>query len=181
MNNFKNKKINKINVKDVALIGLMVAMIETCKVALTALPNIELTSFLLILFTLFFGWRIMLVVPVFILIEGSIYGFGNWWIMYLYAWPLLVFVTWIFRRQESVWFWSILSGAFGLLFGFFCSFPYVVTGAIGASIQSGLYAGFTWWVAGIPYDIIHCISNFLIMLVLYKPMCRVMKEARKIF
>lgn len=185
MNNLENQKTqnnkkNKITVKDIALIGLMVALIEGCKVALAYLPNIELTSFLLILFTLFFGWKIVLVVPVFILIEGCIYGFGTWWIMYLYAWPLLVLLAWIFRRQESVWFWSILSGAFGLSFGFLCSFPYVVTGTIGAGIQSGLYAGFTWWVAGIPYDIVHCISNFVIMLVLYKPMCGVMKEVRKI-
>ena len=180
MNQLAKQKKHKISIKDIALIGLAVAMIEVCKIALAFLPNVELTSFLLILFTLFFGRRIVLVVPVFILIEGSIYGFGSWWIMYLYAWPLLVLLTWICRRQESVWFWSILSGAFGLSFGFLCSFPYVVMGTIGASIQNGLYAGFTWWVAGIPYDIIHCVSNFVIMLVLYKPMCRVMREVRKL-
>ena len=137
-------------------------------------------TFWLILFTLFFGRKIVLVVPVFILIEGSIYGFNTWWIMYLYTWPLLVLITWIFRKQKSVWFWSILSGMFGLFFGLLCSIPYVVIGAVDGGIRSGLYAGFTWWVAGIPWDIVHCIGNFVLMLVLYHPVRTLMERIKKL-
>lgn len=165
----------KITVKDIALVGMMVAVIEVCKMALSFLPNVELTTFWLILFTLYFGWKIVLVVPVFILIEGSIYGFGLWWVMYLYIWPLLVLVTWLFRRQKSVWFWCVVSGTFGLLFGLFCTVPYVVIGAADG-IRHGLYAGFTWWVAGIPWDIVHCAGNFMLMMVLYQPVCTVMNK-----
>lgn len=159
---------------------MMVAVIEVCKAALSFLPNIELTTFWLILFTLFFGRKIVLVVPVFILIEGSIYGFNTWWIMYLYTWPLLVLLTWVFRKQKSVWFWSILSGMFGLFFGLLCSIPYVVIGAVDGGIRSGLYAGFTWWVAGIPWDIVHCIGNFVLMLVLYHPVRTLMERIKKL-
>lgn len=176
MKDKEEQRTSKLTIKDIALIGVMVAVIEVSKFALSYLPNIELTSFWLILFTLFFGWKIALVVPVFIFIEGSIYGFGLWWVMYLYAWPLLVLLVWIFRRRESVWFWSILSGAFGLCFGLLCSIPYVVIGATDGGIRSGLYAGFTWWVAGIPWDIVHCAGNFIIMLVLYKPIRAVMRK-----
>lgn len=173
MNNTKNLKIS---IKDICLIGIMVAVIEVCKAAMTFLPNIELTTFWLILFTLYFGKKVAFVVPVFILIEGCIYGFGSWWIMYLYTWPLLVLVVWICRRQESVWFWSVLSAVFGLLFGLFCAIPYFVLGTWDGGIRGGLYAGFTWWVAGIPWDIVHGISNFVLMLVLYKPVCMIMKR-----
>lgn len=159
---------------------MMVAVIEVCKVALSFLPNIELTTFWLILFTLFFGRKIVLVVPVFILIEGSIYGFNTWWIMYLYTWPLLVLLTWVFRKQKSVWFWSILSGMYGLFFGLLCSILYVVIGAVDGGIRSGLYAGFTWWVAGIPWDIVHCIGNFVLMLVLYHPVRTLMERIKKL-
>ena len=89
----------KIAIKDITLIGMMVAVIEVCQVALAWAPNIELTTFWLIMFTLFFGKEIVFVVPVFILIEGAMYGVHLWWIMYLYAWPLLVLVTRIFREQ----------------------------------------------------------------------------------
>ncbi len=85
----EGKKIRGIAVQDIALTGMMTAVIEVSKAALGFLPNIELTSFWIILFTLFFGRRILFVVPTFILIEGAVYGFGLWWVMYLYAWPLL--------------------------------------------------------------------------------------------
>lgn len=161
---------------DIAQIGLMVAVIEVSKMALAFLPNIELTSFWLIMFTLFFGWKIIAVVPVFILIEGCIYGMHLWWIMYLYVWPLLVLIAWLFRKNESVLLWAIISGLFGLCFGALCSIPYFVIGWSTGGFISGLRAGFVWWVAGIPWDFIHCAGNFVLMLVLYKPISMAMKK-----
>lgn len=163
---------------DITLIGMMVAIIEVCKVAMMGIPNIELTTFWIIMFTLFFGRRIIFVIPVFILIEGCMFGFGPWWIMYLYMWPSLAFLAWYFRKQESVWFWSILSALYGLFYGFFCAIPYVVIGAAEGGIRNGLYAGFTWWVAGIPYDLAHCCGNFVLMLILYHPVRTVMKKVK---
>lgn len=166
----------KLSVKDIAQIGMMVAVIEVSKTVLLAFPNVELTSFWTIMFTLFFGWKILFVIPVFILLEGCMYGVGIWWVMYLYAWPLLAFLTWIFRKQEDATAWAILSGIFGLSFGMLCSIPYVVTGAVGASLRNGFYAGFTWWVAGIPWDLVHGVANFVIMRILYRPVRRVMEK-----
>ncbi len=159
----------KIALKDIAVTGLMVATIEVAKMALSFLPNIELTSFLLILYTLTFGRKVAYTVPVFILIEGMVYGFNLWWIMYLYAWPLLVFLTHIFKKNTSVWFFSVFSGIFGLMFGALCSIPYFFIGWSGGTIMSGIAHAATWWVAGIPWDITHCIGNFVIMLLLYTP------------
>lgn len=171
---------SKVAIKDIALVGMMVAIIEVCKVALAWAPNIELTSFWIIMFTLFFGKRILYVIPVFILIEGTIYGIHLWWIMYLYAWPILAFVTWLLRKKDSIFTYSMLSGIFGLFFGFLCALPYVVIGAADGGIMNGLYAGFTWWVAGIPWDIVHCVGNFVIMLVLYTPVKGIMLKTRNL-
>jgi energy-coupling factor transport system substrate-specific component len=126
-----------------------------------------------------------------------IYGFGVWWIMYLYLWPLLVLVTWVMRRRKGAVFWSIVSGVFGLLFGLFGALPYVVSGGLQlgfvktpigyfvvpevaeGGLASGLIAGFTWWVAGIPWDIVHGVGNFVIMLLLYQPIQRVIGQLRQ--
>lgn len=164
----------QLAIKDIAVIGLMVATIEAAKAAMAFLPNIELTSFLLILYTLVFGVKTLLAVPVFILIEGAVYGFGIWWVMYLYAWPLLVLVTLFFRKKDSVWFFSILSGVFGLLFGALCAIPYFFIGAADGNLQSGITMAVTWWIAGIPWDITHCVANFALMLVLYRPVRKVL-------
>lgn len=173
------KNRTKITVRDIALIGVMTAIIEVSKLALSFLPNVELVSFWMILFSIVFGWRILFVVPVFVLIEGSIYGFGLWWVMYLYIWPLLAILARLFRRHTNVCFWSCFSGIFGLLFGLLCALPYVVIGTGKRGILGGLYAGFTWWVAGIPWDILHGISNFVLMWVLYRPMRAIMSRLQK--
>ena len=106
-----------ISARDVALVGMMVAMIEVCKFVMAPLPNLELTSFWVILFSLCFGRRIYFVVPVFILLEGVVYGFGMWWFMYLYAWPALALVTRLMKDMDSPIGWATVSGIFGLLFG----------------------------------------------------------------
>ena len=158
------------------MVGLMVAMIEALKLCMQALPNIELTSFLLILFTLHFGRLTAFAVPVFILIEGAVYGFGLWWVMYLYAWPLLVFAAHLCRRADSAFFWAAFSGVFGLLFGLLCAVPYFFIGLAGGGFTQGLTQFFAWWVAGIPFDLIHCASNFILMLALYRPVSRLLRH-----
>lgn len=174
----KKKKHTPLSVRDIALCGMMVAVIEVCKVVI-GLPNIELTSFWIIMFTLYFGNKVFYIIPVFILIEGAMFGFHTWWIMYLYMWPALAMITKAFKKSDSVWTFSIISGAFGLLFGFFCAIPYVVIGITEDGISGGLYAGFTWWVAGIPWDLVHCAGNFVLMLILYRPVRNMMNKLER--
>ena len=173
-----NKTKLNLSTKEIATIGIMVAVIEVCKVASAWIPNVELTSFWLIMFTLYFGWKVVYVVPVFIILEGFMYGINLWWIMYLYAWPLLCILTTMLRKVESAWNLAFLSGAFGLSFGFMCSFPYVVIGSMDGGIQNGIRTAFAWWIAGIPWDIVHGVSNFIIMLMLYHPIKNVMKRVQ---
>ena len=158
----------KLVAKDITLIGLMVAIIEVCKVIMKDIPNIELTTFWIIMFTLYFGKRIIYVIPTFVVIEGLMFGFGMWWIMYLYLWPIMAVVTWLMRKNDGAWFWAMIAALFGLLFGFFGAFPYIVT--------SGIYGAFAWWIQGIPWDITHAIGNFVLMLILYRPIKNVMKR-----
>ena len=163
---------NGLSARDITIMALMVAIIEVSKVALAQIPNVELTSFWVIMFTLYFGTRVFYVIPVFILLEGMMYGFHLWWIMYLYAWPLLAVVVLLLRKMKTAWEWSFVSGLFGLLFGFLCAIPYIFT--------SGLTGAFAWWVAGIPWDLVHGVANFAIMLVLYNPMKYVMVKMNKL-
>lgn len=167
----KNTKVSAI---DIALVGMMVAMLNVSKWILSILPNIEVTTFLIVMFTLFFKKKMYLVLPAFILIEGILYGFGIWWVMYLYIWPLLALITWIFKKNNSAFLWAIIAGVFGLSYGFICSIPYFVLGAIDGGFMGGVSSAITWWITGIPFDLVHGVANFIIMLVLYRPIRKVM-------
>ena len=170
------KHKSSITVFDIALVGLMVAVIEVFKFAMMGLPNIELTSFWLVLFSKNFGKKVYWVVPVFTLIEGMVFGFNMWWISYLYVWPILVLATRILQKNDSALIWAIVSAVFGLSFGALCALPYFFTGT---DLQSGLTIVFSQWVAGIPWDITHCVGNFVLMLLLYKPLSQVMQRLQQ--
>ena len=166
--------------QDVAIGALMVAMIEVCKLFMQSLPNIEMTSFLVILFTLRLGRPALYAIPVFVIIEGLLYGFGLWWIMYLYAWPLLALITRALSHADSAFFWAVVSGAFGLLFGLLCAVPYFFIGFAGGGAMQGLRQLFAWWVAGIPYDLIHGAGNFVLMIALYRPVSNLLARMSQI-
>ncbi len=148
--------------RDMILTSLMAAIVFAFQLALAPLPNIEIVSFLFIMYTICFSPKQALIASyIFCLLEGLIFGFGIWWVMYLYVWQIMILVAWIFRKNDSIIIWAVISGSFGLFFGALCSVPYILTG--------GLAAGIAWWLSGLPFDIMHCIGNIVVMLVLYKP------------
>lgn len=152
----------KLKTKDIAIFAMMIASIEVAKQALAFVPNVELVSLLFMLYTRHVGRKVCFIVPVFILIEGLIYGFGIWWFMYLYIWPLWILVSYLFKKENSVILLSIIIAIFGVLFGALCSIVYFFIG--------GMYTAIGWWIAGFPYDILHGVSNFILCLVLFKPL-----------
>lgn len=120
--------------------GILSALLIIGQVALGFLPNIEVVTLLVIAYTLVFGKKVFFIIYIFVLVEGLIYGFGLWWINYLYVWSVQAAVTLFFRKQKSVLFWSILSGFFGITFGALCALPYFAIGGPQAAFATGYQA-----------------------------------------
>ncbi|MBM6829283.1 hypothetical protein H9X85_06475 [Anaerotignum lactatifermentans] len=142
--------------------GLMTAFLFLGQVLLSFLPNIELVSLLILLYTLCLGRKVFLVIYCFVFLEGFLYGFGIWWFSYLYVWSILAALVYFFRKNDSALFWAILSGFFGLAFGALCALPYLAAG--------GWAAAFSYWVSGLGFDLVHCAGNFVLTLILYRPL-----------
>ena len=56
--------------KNVALVGMMTALLTTGKAVLSFIPNVEIVSFMIIMFSVYFGRKTLLAVFAFVLIEG---------------------------------------------------------------------------------------------------------------
>ena len=165
----------KLSVREICLLALMGALIFAAKEALYALPNINLNAVLIILTTVFFGWRALYSVAVYVFLEGMINnanGYLLWWFGYLYVWPLLVAVVMLLRKNDSSLIWAVVAGVFGLVFGPLMYLEYF-------AINGGWEMFFAMWVSGIPFDLLHCGGNFLTTLVLYRPLHRVMSRLLK--
>ena len=158
-------------VRKITRIALLSAILYVSKVALEFLPNVELVSLLTVLYTLVFGKEAFLIVTVFNLFELIQWGFGTWWVSYLYVWPLLVLITLLLKKiiKEEFLIWSVVSGLFGLIFGSLF--------AIVSLPVDPAYA-LAYWISGLPWDVWHGVCNFVLMLVIGKPLYLLLKKVR---
>ena len=62
--------MSRIHVHELLLMGILTALLFIGQVFLAFLPNIEIVSFLIILYTLVFGRKVFLMIYTFILLEG---------------------------------------------------------------------------------------------------------------
>ena len=160
-------------VRKITRIALLSAILYVSKVALEFLPNVELVSLLTVLYTLVFGKEAFLIVTVFNLFELIQWGFGTWWVSYLYVWPLLVLITLLLKRviKEEILIWSVVSGLFGLIFGSLFAIVYLPV--------DPAYA-LAYWISGLPWDVWHGVCNFVLMLVIGKPLYLLLKKIKNI-
>ena len=146
-----------------ATAALLAAILMVSKYALDGLPNIELVSLLLILYTLEWPRLVLPILYTYVVLYGLLNGFGVWWVGQLYIWLPLVAAARLLRRWDSALLWAVASGTFGLLYGALYAVSY-------AAMNGSLAAGFAWWVSGIPFDLAHGAGNFAAALLLYRPL-----------
>lgn len=132
------------------------------KVAMAGLPNIEPVSLFVMLFAVVFGKKCVYPIYTYVVMEFLCYGIHLWSINYLYVWLILAAGAWLLRSVKNPFVWALLSGGFGLLFGLFCAPVYLVSGGIGYAVS--------WWISGVPFDLLHAGGNFVMALVLFVPL-----------
>lgn len=150
------------------LFGVLGAITFAAKYVMSFLPNIEPVSLMVMLFAVVFGKKWVYPVYLYIAMEILFYGISLWNINYLYIWALLALAAYFLREMRQPLGWALLSGTFGLLFGALCGIVDVFIGGFGYAV--------TKWISGIPFDIAHCAGNFVIALVLFTPLRRLMEK-----
>ena len=125
-------------------------------------------SLLVMLYAVVFGRKALYPIYLYVMLEILFYGIQLWNINYLYVWTLLALGAWMLRKSESSLAWALLSGAFGLFFGALCAPVYIFSGGLGFALS--------WWVSGIPFDLMHCAGNFVMALVLFMPLRRLLTK-----
>lgn len=151
-----------------ALFGILGSLTFALKMVMAPLPNIEPSSLMVMLFAVTFGFKAIYPIYVYVALEFLVNGLNLWSINYLYIWLILAVAAWLMRKMERPIEWALLSGVFGLMFGLLCAPVYLFVGGWGYALS--------WWISGIPYDILHCVGNFAIAFILFVPLRRVMQK-----
>jgi len=143
-------------------------MMVAGQVAMSSLPNIEPVSLLILAGALVYGYKILFSVYVFVLAEILIFGFGLWTFNYIYVWAILAVIAILLRRIEGRLMWAVIAGAFGLCFGFLCSIPYLFMGGVPAAV--------TYFIKGVPFDLLHAVGNFALAYFLLPTCTNILKK-----
>ena len=185
------KDVSRLSpVKRIAIVGIMAATLECAKLALAALPNIEVVSLLLAVYGYAFGGLGVYAAFVFCAIEPMIWGFGPWVISYFLYWPLIptVFSLIAKRRRDDArgknkrWInISILPAAAILIMTIWFG---ILTSLIDVGLFTGNFDRFLWrfgiyYIRGIVFYILHSVSNVIIFIFSFEPLSRAFLKIKK--
>lgn len=161
----------KLSVRELCILSLLGALMLALQVATSGIPNIHVTAPIIIVTAAFFGWKSLYAIFVFVMLEGLVWGFGIWWLCYWYLWPLLAVPAVLLRACHEPLVWAVIAAAHGLLFGGLYALIYYFVG--------GWEMVLAKWISGIPFDLAHCAGNFVLTLLLFKPLYRGFEKAMK--
>ncbi|MDD4368193.1 MAG: hypothetical protein PHP39_04530 [Oscillospiraceae bacterium] len=155
----------QLEVRRLVQLALATAALFGGQVALAPLPNVEIVTLLLMLYTHWFQRQALAIITVFVLLEGIYYGFYFWWWGYVYIWFLLWLLCRLLDRLRAGRLARAAAGGlYGLGFGLLYAFIYLLAG--------GWQTAVAWWISGLPFDLLHGVSNFLLIFFLYPPLDR---------
>jgi len=167
----------KLNIKEIALFGMLGALMYASKIALEILPNVHLLAVFIMAETVVYRQKALYPIYTFVFITGLLNGFSIWWWPYLYIWTVLWGAGMLLPKEMPKKAAPVVYMAVCALHGFLYGTLYSPYQALMFHLDfKGMVS---WIIAGLPYDAIHGVSNFFCAL-LVVPLITVMKQAQKI-
>lgn len=172
-----SKQKSKANIKEIAVFGMLGALIYASKALMELLPNIHLIGVFIVSMTVVYRRKALYPLYIFVLLTGLLNGFGTWWIPYLYIWAILWGVVMLLPKN--------LEGTkAAVVYAVVCSLHGFLYGTLYAPFQAIMYnltfeGTLTWIATGLPFDAIHGVSNFVCGIILILPLTKLLKTAEK--
>lgn len=151
-------------IKELTLLAILSAIVFSLKQALAFLPNIQVVTFLFILYSRTIGTkRTLITILVYVFADSLFWGtFDPFWVMpALIAWSIIpITLNTVFKKANSVVF--IMSFAF--IFGFVYGWVYIPLTSYKFGIKFTTYL-----LADIPFEFLMGVSGAISVGILYSP------------
>ncbi len=166
----------KLKTKEIAIFGMLGALMYASKIIMEAFPNIHLLGTLTISFTVVYRKKALYPIYIYVLLLGLFSGFGVWWVPHLYLWTILWGVTMLLPRNIPEKYlpiiYMVICSAHGFLYGTLYA-PFQAL-AFGLNFESTI----AWIVAGLPWDAVHGTGNFFAGILIY-PITKLLKNIER--
>lgn len=148
----------KLTTKELTLFAMLGTLMYASKMIMEMFPNIHLLGVFTIAFTICYRKKALYPIYIYVLLNGLFAGFSIWWVPYLYIWTILWGITIILPKKiPKKWaplVYMVICSLHGFLYGTLYSPAQAIM--FGFDFKTTI----AWIIAGIPFDIIHGISNF---------------------
>lgn len=165
--------MQKITTKDIVLIALFAAILTIQEELLVFIPNVNLTVFLIVVFSKSFGLlRSLLIVAVYVLLDNLIMGSLSpiWTPFMLLGWSLIpILLNTIFKLVNE----STKLAVLGAFFSFLYCWIYLIPNVIVLNIDIRAYLA-----ADIYFEIILAVTSFLSIMWFYEPVYKVIQRLK---
>ena len=148
----------KLTTRELTVFSMLGAIMYLSKVIMEFAPNIHLLGVFTIAFTVVYRKKALYPIYIYVFLNGILSGFAAWWIPYLYLWTVLWGIVMLLPKEMPKKIAPIVYMLVCALHGFLFGTLYAPAQAIlfGLNFKKTI----AWIIAGLPWDIMHGISNF---------------------
>lgn len=172
-----SKRNNHLTVQEIAIFGMLGALMYASKWLMEILPNIHLIGVFTIAITVVYRAKALYPLYIFVFLTGLFAGFATWWVSYLYTWTILWAITMLLPQRMPVALQPIVYAVVCSLHGFLYGVLYLPVQMIFFHLKpAGILS---WLLVGIGFDITHGISNFVCGLLIC-PLILALRQAKKL-
>ena len=166
----------KLTVRELTIFSMLGAVMYASKMIMEFAPNIHLLGVFTIAFTVVYRKKALYPIYIYVFLNGMFAGFNMWWIPYLYLWTILWGITMLLPKNMPKAVAPIVYMVVCAIHGFAYGTLYAPAQALMFGLNfDGMIA---WIIAGLPFDMIHGISNFFCG-ILIVPIITVLRLAEK--
>ena len=166
----------RLTALQIAYVAVCAATVTAGKLALSALPNVEVVTLLLASYGYVFGPGGVLSAFVFCGVEMLIWGVGSWVILYFVYWPLLALVFALLGKAgvKNRFVLALIACAATVAFG-----------VLSSLIDTGLFTGFheNFWsrfallyARGAAFYVTQIVCNAALFILLFSPLTALLKK-----
>lgn len=158
------------------IFAMLATVMFSSKILMELLPNIHLLGMLTVTYTVVYRTRALIPLYLYVFINGLYAGFNLWWAPYLYIWTILWGLTMLLPKDMP-------KGACYIVYPILCGLHGFAFGTLYAPAQAMMFGlnfhqMLAWIAAGIPFDIVHGISNVAMGFLVY-PLSLLLKKLSK--
>lgn len=149
----------KLTIREMAVFGILGAVMYVSKMIMELVPNVHLLGVFTIAFTVVYRKKALYPIYIYVILNGIFCGFAAWWIPYLYVWAVLWGAVMLLPKKipkkiQPVVYMAVCA-AHGFLFGIMYAPVQVILYGLSLKRMTA------WIIAGLPFDCVHGVSNFL--------------------